>query len=163
MYTDGAAVHVGHLGLAVAGSAAIQIRGDDVFVVCMRLDLGLPQNAACAEYVAVILAAEHIRPGQVVQVVSDSAVVIRSFVDTHFEGNHKLMYSGTWRSFSIIGKESVSSLRLKVTWSEMLRLSLVSWKTGPGTEKLTYGLVKLWSFRRQSWTTWSASRTLGLR
>jgi ribonuclease HI len=102
VYTDGAAVHVGNSDLAVAGSAAIQIIGEDVYVVCMRLDLELPQNAACAEYVAVIIAAEHTEKKQTVHVVSDSAVVIRSFMDTTFEGTHKVMYSGMWRAVPLI-------------------------------------------------------------
>ncbi len=90
----------------------------------MRLDLDLPQNAACAEYVAVILAAEHTSDGQIVHVVSDSAVVTRSFGDVTFEGTHKVMYSGMWRSFPLIRERIRIITKLKSHMDRELAVKL---------------------------------------
>ncbi len=101
IYTDGSAMHVGIMALAVSAGAAFQIGKDGLhYVVRCQVPRAFPQSAVAAEHMAIHLVFRflYLRAGhRGATIISDCQAVVSAFAHPHLYQGYRAKFGGLWR------------------------------------------------------------------
>jgi hypothetical protein len=101
IYTDGSAMHIGIMALAVSAGAAFQIGKDGLhYVVRCQVPRAFPQSAVAAEHMAIHLVFRFLAlmaGHRGATVISDCQAVVSAFAHPHLYQGYRAKFGGLWR------------------------------------------------------------------